>query len=70
MDLLGKILHGLNNKKTMIALFIDLSKAFNTLNHEILTKKQDQYGIHGKSKELELKKIELQNDINQLTDWF
>ena len=41
MDLHGKILHGLNNKKTTIALFFDLSKTFNTLNHDILTKNLD-----------------------------
>ena len=41
IDLLGKILHGLNNKKATIALFIDLSIAINTLNHGILTKKLD-----------------------------
>ena len=33
-----------------MALFIDLSKVFNTLNHAILAKKLDLYGIHGKSK--------------------
>ena len=31
MDLIGKILHGLNNKKVTLTLFIDLSKVFNTL---------------------------------------
>ena len=38
-NLIGKILHGLNNKKVTLALFIDLSKAFDTLNHDILIKK-------------------------------
>ena len=35
MELTGKILHGLNNNKVTIAPFIDLSKAFDTLNHDI-----------------------------------
>ena len=51
MDLLGKILQGLNNRKQTIALFIDLSKTFDSLNHDTLVKKLDGYGICGKSKD-------------------
>ena len=46
MDLIGKILHGVNNKKVTLALFTDLSKAFNTLSHDIL-KKLERYGTGG-----------------------
>ena len=51
MDLFGKTLHGLNNKKVTLALFIDLSKAFDALNHEILTKTLEKYGFHGTCKD-------------------
>ena len=67
MDLLGKILHSLNNKKTTITLFIDLSKAFDTLNYDILTKKLNQYGVHGKSKDLLIDY--LSNGKNESQHW-
>jgi hypothetical protein len=37
----------LNKKETAIAIFCDLRKAFDTVNHEILLKKMHRIGIHG-----------------------
>ena len=41
------ILMGLNDKKFSIAAFIDLKKAFDTINHDILLKKLPHFGLNG-----------------------
>ena len=45
--LIGEVCKGLENGKHTLALFIDLSKAFDTISHNILFKKLDRYGIRG-----------------------
>lgn len=37
----------LENNMYTLGVFIDFSKAFDTINHEILVKKLEHYGIHG-----------------------
>ena len=37
----------LDNKKTVCGIFVDLQKAFDTVNHEILIEKLQYYGIRG-----------------------
>ena len=46
-ELLGKITKGLEKNKHTIAVFIDLSKAFDTISHDILFEKMERYGIRG-----------------------
>lgn len=44
---LEKILNSLNNNNKTLAMCIDLSKAFDRVNHQILCKKLEIYGVRG-----------------------
>ena len=46
-ELIGTIVKNKEQKKSTVGVFIDLSKAFDTLNHEMLLKKMERYGIRG-----------------------
>ena len=45
--LLDRITKSLDNGETAIGIYLDFSKAFDTVNHEILLKKLYHYGIRG-----------------------
>jgi hypothetical protein len=47
IHLVDRLNESLRNKNIPFAVFIDLSKAFDTLDHDILTKKLEYYGIAG-----------------------
>ena len=47
LKLIDDILEEIDNTNFSIGLFIDLSKAFDTINHDILIKKLISYGIRG-----------------------
>ena len=46
-ELIGKVLKNLENKKHTLTIFLDLSKAFDTLEHDMIYKKLSKYGIRG-----------------------
>ena len=47
MEFIDRIFNHLDDKKTPLAIFIDLSKAFDTIDHSILLDKLKHYGIKG-----------------------
>ena len=46
-ELIDKVLQNIDDKNATFAIYMDLSKAFDTLNHRILINKLSHYGIHG-----------------------
>ena len=47
IDLVDKISNNIDIKKHSIGIFLDLSKAFDTIDHQILLRKLQRYGIRG-----------------------
>ncbi len=47
IELTEEITNSMDKKKYAVGVFIDLKKAFDTINHEILIYKLEQYGIRG-----------------------
>ena len=47
MELIEEITNATDNKKHAIGVFIDLKKAFDTVDHGILIKKMEHYGVRG-----------------------
>ena len=47
VDLVENISKATDNKQYTLGVFIDLKKAFDTIDHEILLKKMQRYGIRG-----------------------
>ena len=46
-ELIGHIVKGKENNKSTACVFLDLSKAFDTIKHDVLLAKRERYGIRG-----------------------
>ena len=47
LDLYDKVSNALSNNQYVVGLFIDLTKAFDSLDHSILLRKLERYGVRG-----------------------
>ena len=47
LETVDQISETMDNKKTTVGVFIDLSKAFDTADHKILLQKLENYGLRG-----------------------
>ena len=47
IKIIDQISQGIDDGKFTISIFLDLSKAFDTTDHEILLRKLEVYGIRG-----------------------
>ena len=51
LSLVEKVAHALDSSCHMVGILLDFSKAFDTINHDILLHKLSHYGIRGKTLE-------------------
>ena len=50
-SIIDKIQSAIDNRSTSCGIFLDSSKAFDTVNHDILVKKLEYYGVRGNVKD-------------------
>ena len=51
LDLVEEITSSIDAEKNSIGVFVDLKKAFDTVNHDLIIDKHEYYGIRGTARE-------------------
>lgn len=71
-DAIGKLIHSINSAKDKkllsLCLFLDLSKAFDTIPHELLLKKLNKMGIRGLAEKLIRSYLSNRSQITKVND--
>ena len=68
IELTDRILTNMDNNITPTTIFLDLSKAFDSLNHDILIQKLSHYGLQNKSLDLCTNYLRNRQQYTQLQD--
>ena len=69
IELIEEISTSLDNKKIAIGVFIDLRKAFDTIDHKLLLSKLDHYGVRGQSNNWIKSYLEHREQFVQIGDY-
>ncbi|CAL4106751.1 unnamed protein product, partial [Meganyctiphanes norvegica] len=62
IEILDSIKSAIDEDKYVCGIFLDLSKAFDTVNHDILLKKMFHYGIRGQTNSLLKAILQIENN--------
>lgn len=69
MDLTEEITGRMDESKHVVGIFVDLKKAFDTIDHKILFTKLERYGIRGVALEWLINYMEKLNQYVQMEDY-
>ena len=70
INLIESITTSIDKKKCTVGVFVDLKKAFDTINHSLLLKKLDHYGVRGAVNDWVATYLQGRNQFVQVDDCF
>ena len=66
LSIIENILTDLDNGNFVVSVFIDFKKAFDIIEHDILPKKLEYYGVRGLSRDWFMSYLKTENNLYQL----